>query len=276
MEQILRAYTNYQQDDWVRWLPIAQFEANNTVSESTGVSPMMACFGQNPRMGFEPPTNTKRPSFQALQAREANRLVDKLREVTEYIRGEMIWAQALQQEYANRKRSPAPAYNAGDKVWLDARNIRTQRASKKLDWKNLGPYKIIKKVSSHAYRLELPPSMKIHPTFHVSLLRPAAEELEYLPGQHVPAPAPVTIDGEEEYAVKSVEKLRYNKRSKRHEYLVIWQGYDETTWEPAADLEDVAAVAEFHTRFPGIPEPPEIAVRTVTNTSVTTLAVARV
>lgn len=118
--------------------------------------------------------------------------------------------------------------------------------------------------------------MKIHPTFHVSLLRPAAEESDYLPGQHVSAPAPVVIDGEEEYTVKSVERLRYNKRRKRHEYLVIWQGYDETTWEPAVDLKDVTAITEFHKKFPAIPEPPEIAVRTVTNTSATTLARARV
>ena len=116
MEQVLRAYTNYQQDDWVQWLPVAQFEANNTVSESTGVSPMMACHGQNPRMGFKPPTNKTRPAYQALQAREVNTIIDKMRDITEFIREEMTWAQALQQEYANRKRLPAPAYEAGDEV----------------------------------------------------------------------------------------------------------------------------------------------------------------
>ena len=142
MEQVLRAYTNYRQDDWVSWLPIAQFEANNTVSESTGVSPMMACYGQNPRMGFEPPSGIKRPGYQALQAQEVNQMVEKMRDVTEFIREEMTWAQALQQEYANQKRSPAPAYEVGDEVWLDARNIKTQRSSKKLDWKNLGPYRM--------------------------------------------------------------------------------------------------------------------------------------
>jgi hypothetical protein len=151
MEQVLRAYTNYRQDDWVSWLPTAQFEANNTVSESTGVSPMMACYGQNPRMGFEPPSGTQRPAYQALQAREVNQMIEKMRDVTEFIREEMTWAQALQQEYANQKRSPAPAYKVGNKVWLDARNIRTQRASKKLDWKNLGPYRVAKRISSHAY-----------------------------------------------------------------------------------------------------------------------------
>ncbi len=61
MEQVLRAYTNYQQDDWVSWLPTAQFEANNTTSESTQVSPFLANSGQHPRMGFEPPSDTIQP-----------------------------------------------------------------------------------------------------------------------------------------------------------------------------------------------------------------------
>lgn len=39
-----------------------------------------------------------------------------MRDVTEFIREELIWAQALQQEYANRKRLPAPAYQTGDEV----------------------------------------------------------------------------------------------------------------------------------------------------------------
>ena len=258
MEQVLRAYTNYRQDDWVSWLPTAQFEANNTVSESTGVSPMMACYGQHPRMGFEPPTNTRRPPHQALQAQEANRMVDKMQDITEFIREELTWAQALQQEYANRKRLPAPAYQVGDKVWLDARNIRTRRTSKKLDWKNVGPYKIISKISSHAYKLDLPNSMKIHPVFHVSLLRPAANESDYLPGQHIPPPEPVVVDGEPFYFVEDVENLRYNKQRKRHEYLVKWVGYEELSWEPAEELKENDAVARFHKQFPERSKPPNI------------------
>lgn len=259
MEQVLRAFCCYRQDDWVKWLPTAQFEGNNTVSETTNVSPMMACYGQNPRMGFEPPTNTPRPPHQALQAREANRMIEKMQEITEFIREELTWAQARQQEYANRKRNPAPAYQVGDNVWLDARNIRTDRPSKKLDWKNIGPYKITKIVSSHACRLELPESMRIHPVFHVSLLRLAAEKHEYLPGQQVEPPGPVVVEDELEYFIERIEDFRYNKRRKRHEYLIKWTGYEEMSWEPAADLKDNEAVTDFHERHPNISEPSEAA-----------------
>ena len=48
IEQYLRAFMNYHQDDWVDWLPLAEFAANNAVSETTGVSPFFANYGFNP------------------------------------------------------------------------------------------------------------------------------------------------------------------------------------------------------------------------------------
>ncbi|KAF7565972.1 hypothetical protein PtrM4_054060 [Pyrenophora tritici-repentis] len=159
-----------------------------------------------------------------------------MRDVTEFIREEMIWAQAMQQEYTNRKRLPALAYEVGDEVWLDARNIRTQRASKKLDWKNFGPYRVAKKISSYVYRLDPPATMKIHP--------------------HVPPPELFVVDGEPHYFVESVENLRYNKRRKRNEYLVKWVGYKELSWEPAEELKENDTFVRFHEQFPEKPKPP--------------------
>jgi hypothetical protein len=206
-------------------------------------------------MGFEPPSDTLRPPHQRLQVGDVNRMVDKIRDLTEYVREELLWAQASQQEYANRKRTPAPAYSVGDHVWLDARNIRTSRQSKKLDWKNLGPFPVTQMVSSHAYRLDLPDSMKIHPVFHVSLLRPASPKSDYLPGQRNPPPDPVLIDGEPEYVIKGVEKIRFNKKRRQYEYLTRWTGSDELSWEPAESLRDTEAAEQFHTQYPSEPNP---------------------
>ena len=61
MEQYLCAFVNYLQDDWLEWLPLAEFVGNNIKSKTTKVTPFFANKGFHPRMGFEPmrpPINT--------------------------------------------------------------------------------------------------------------------------------------------------------------------------------------------------------------------------
>ena len=50
----LRCYTNYMQDDWVDWLPIAELAINNRENTLTGVAPNMAIKGYLPRLSVEP------------------------------------------------------------------------------------------------------------------------------------------------------------------------------------------------------------------------------
>ena len=59
----------------------------------------------------------------------------------------MARAQHRHQEYADARRSPAPSFHIGDKVWFNAKNVITRRLSRKLDHRRLGPYAITKVVS---------------------------------------------------------------------------------------------------------------------------------
>jgi len=52
MEQYVRSYVNYEQDDWCQSLPMAEFMWNNHASETTGTSPFFANNGSDPRMDF--------------------------------------------------------------------------------------------------------------------------------------------------------------------------------------------------------------------------------
>jgi hypothetical protein len=63
--------------------------------------------------------------------------------------------------------------------------------------------------------------------------------------------------GETEYFIDRIEDFRLNRRRKRYEYLVKWTGHDIPTWEPASSMKDTAAVADYHHRYPDIPEPPD-------------------
>ena len=54
MNKYLRAFVSFTQDDWVDWLPLAEFATNNQVNETMGISPFFANYGYNPRLGIEP------------------------------------------------------------------------------------------------------------------------------------------------------------------------------------------------------------------------------
>src|SRR3979490_3480852 len=89
--------------------------------------------------------------------------------------------------YYNQRRIPAPEYRVGDRVFLDASDIRTTRPSRKLGHRYLGPYIIQSRVGKHSYKLQLPLSMsRPPPVFNVGKLIPAPEDP--IPGQTAPTP----------------------------------------------------------------------------------------
>jgi hypothetical protein len=155
MEQYLRAFVNYQQNDWVKWLPMAEFAANNHASETTNCSPFYGNYGFHPRMTFG-----QHPVQNPSDIREVNakQIADRMGQLFEEMKAEMKRAQAIYSEQANMSRRAGTQLAVGDRVWLDARNFSTIRPSKKLDWKRVGPYQIIEVVSPWAYRLKFPVS----------------------------------------------------------------------------------------------------------------------
>ena len=52
MEQYLWVFVNHHQNDWVEWLPLAEFAANNRTSETTKCTQFYAVQGVDPRMSF--------------------------------------------------------------------------------------------------------------------------------------------------------------------------------------------------------------------------------
>ena len=54
LEQYLRIFCNYQQDNWYTLLPLAEFAYNNTPSSTTGISPFFANKGYHPNLTVHP------------------------------------------------------------------------------------------------------------------------------------------------------------------------------------------------------------------------------
>jgi hypothetical protein len=89
MEQFHRSYVSYLQDDWSEWLPMAEFTANNPVSETTEATPFLANSGQHHQMGFEPPSKLPQPAYQQLQVQQVNQFVDDMAKLTQPLKEEM-------------------------------------------------------------------------------------------------------------------------------------------------------------------------------------------
>jgi len=116
LEQYLRAYCNYQQDDWGRLLPIAEFCYNNMQTRSTKVTPFFANYGYHPR--FMPDLGT-----QDEEIPEVSEYAAALGRLHKELRAEMKQAQMAHAEQANKARHPDPVMKPGDRVWLKRKNI---------------------------------------------------------------------------------------------------------------------------------------------------------
>ena len=202
-------FVNQKQDDWVELLPIAEFAANATPSEATGLSPFFLNAGYEPRMSFTFEPQQAKNARQRQEFQQAENIAKQMNKILERAKANLQIAQKAMTTAANRKRQ-AVIFNVGDSVWLSSKNLRTNRPSKKLDDKMMGPFQVIDKHRSSCV-LDLPNTMDIHRTFHVSLLR--KDPGNPLPGQQIEPPPLIVIEGEQEWEVEEIlESRRYRNQ----------------------------------------------------------------
>jgi len=187
------------------------------------MSPFYANYGYNPEP-YGDSIERKGNSMDALAT------ASKIKGLQEQLRRDIMFKASRIKEYYNKRHRDAPLLKEGDKVYLLRRNIRTKRPNEKLDFKKVGPFRILRKLSALNYELELPKGTRIHPIFHVSLLEPAPSNAK------IQTTLEVEPD-EQEYEVEDILDKRTN--GKTEEYLVKWKGYDnsENTWEPIRNLD---------------------------------------
>jgi len=160
----------------------------------------------------------------------------------------MVAAQLRQKEYYDRHRKPDLNLQSGDILWLLPRNIKTTKPSKKLDYKKIGPFKILAKIGTSAYKLALPSSMALHNTFHISLVEHYQDNR--FASQIKEPPPPIQIAGEEDYELDEIidSRLHYNTL----QYRACSKGYSpehDKVWYPAENFNNAeGAVIRFHRR----------------------------
>src|SRR6201996_8760972 len=182
------------------------------------------------------------------------RLVDKHLQHLHSLRLDTKVALCLSKEHMKDGRPKsygASVFTVGDKVWLQAKQIKIHQQSAKLGPKQLGPFEVTEVLSDIDYQLKILPALWIHDIFHVDHLSPyKGNKINSL---EPPPPEPITVDGEEEYKVDHIRDSKMFGRTLK--YLVQWKGYEgEDTWEPAKNLAHASAkVAEFHDQNPSAP-----------------------
>ncbi|KAJ9519115.1 hypothetical protein QJQ45_007676 [Haematococcus lacustris] len=161
----------------------------------------------------------------------------------------MELAQRRQAHLANKGRKEVE-YHTGQLVLLSTKNLRMKPGkAKKLLPRFIGPFKVLEHVGPVAVRLDLPRAMaRMHPVFHVSLLRPYTSEHPHLP------PPVEWLDEAPLYEVEKLLAHRGVRAGKARGYLVKWQGYDDSynTWEPRNNLVNCQEVLTAYNAVHGL------------------------
>ena len=91
LEQYLCGYVNYQQDNWVFWLPLVEYSYNNSVHSSTGVTSFKAIYSE--KLDWGDPSVKKRDSDVPAARKQAANMV-AMRKLMEKHLAKAIAAQA--------------------------------------------------------------------------------------------------------------------------------------------------------------------------------------
>ncbi|KAL3700980.1 hypothetical protein R1sor_019002 [Riccia sorocarpa] len=236
IEDMLRAFTMEEQESWDNLLPLVEFAYNNSTNSSTSVSPFFLMYGEHP---LTPAALLGRSSLTPITTKveAVNEFVNRIQEGVARAKTKLQIAQNRQKQYADLHRRHEE-FEVGEKVWLSTTNLKLI-GCRKLNPRFIGPFTIKRRIGTVAYELDLPSTMRIHPVFHVSLLRRYVSRPPELGAANDARLPPGLIEGEEEFEVERIlQKRTRGLRGQRVEYLVQWKGYPlyEATWEPVANL----------------------------------------
>jgi len=218
-------YCSLHQDEWINYLPIAEFTHNQRAHESTKMSPFMLLYGYDP---IAIPTALPRSNIPTVESH-----VKELQKK----RDEALAAHELSCQVMMRHiKGNYQPFKIGDKVLLEARNLNIPGTIRFFQQKRLGPFTIIEQIGPIAYRLKLPLKWKIHPVFHASLLTHYHEN--DIHGPNYERPSPDIIEGSEEFEVEKI--IQHRKIGNQWQYFVKWKGYPsaDNSWEPESNLDN--------------------------------------
>ena len=100
-------------------------------------------------------------------------MVKEMEQMVKEVQQNLKVAQDRQKSYADLKRIPRE-FNVGDHVYLKVNSKKSSLSlgiCSKMAPRYCGPFEVLSKIGPVAYHLALPPNIKVHNVFHVSLLK---------------------------------------------------------------------------------------------------------
>jgi hypothetical protein len=158
LEEVLRHFVSPRQDGWDDWLDMAEHAINNSVSPSTGYTPLFLCYGHNPLCALD-------VSLGPVLVPAAQSTVEDMHAVLQHAEINLHEPQQRMMAKQNAHRRDV-TFAVGDMVRLSTANLSLPSSmTKKLTGKYLGPFAVEQVISPVGYRLHLPNTINIHPVF---------------------------------------------------------------------------------------------------------------
>jgi len=220
-------------ENWDKHLPIAEFAYNRRPHSVMKQTPFYLMYGCEP-------TGVP-PAFSKMNVPAVEQRLSELLKIRDDAQAAHELAQQVQ---IKRSKKNSPPFSKGDQVWLDGWHLNRGHKFPKMDSLWEGPFKILEVLGPVTYKLRLPIQWNIHNMFHGRLLTPYHETNVHR--KNFPEPPPDLVNGEEEYEVESIRDHR--KWGRGYQYLVVWKGYSDKTWESESNLKNASKVLQGYKR----------------------------
>ena len=253
IKEIMRCYIDLKQENWLEQCPYVASSINNSLHTETGYTPNEIYYSRR----------LLRPIEQQFSLIKDFKSVEEFLEDSLHKRwvAEEVIRQGVTRyvKQFNRKLPLTvidPRIKPGSLVFVDAKNIKqpnlTNRPSRKLDPKRVGPFKVVRTVGTTGFELEMP-GYPHHNQFHAHSLTPFEEGTDFELRSALKQPDHVAQDtGIEKWVVKELAARK--KYYRKWYYFVVYEGYgvEEGEWELRSDLlnDCPRLIAEFEKRDP--------------------------
>ena len=255
IEEVLRMSVNYGQDNWVSIIPALEFALNNSVSESTGLTPFITETGKQPLIPLDLTSASLKQQRKGPIA-AADSFLERITANQTRARDSLELAKQNMRKYADQRRRTGEELTLGSKCWLKLEGIDLdifkKRPCAKLNPLWYGPLEVLEKISAVSYRLLLPEKCRIHDVFHIDRLKPHdSSDGSSNPSRSRALGATKDI----EYEVEKILDEKCNKKGEKIQFLVHWKGYSQlydSSWVPEGELMRSAkdAVKDWRKKHP--------------------------